>query len=173
QSELDVNFPQLHKLSKLGSCASGMEGYNRMYNPDYTHTYEPEVIDDIRVNTRELLCKFEEDDAKGPGYLCRYTTALSYYTHKPDSNFKVNGDIVPQNAVGIAKSWIDRTFVVSEIETAFDRLPEWLSDLSYKDGKYIIGFSGCGCSGSVGVSPVTIDGVLHLKVTSEASLMCS
>ncbi len=164
--EIENIFPQLQGVNKRYSCSAGLS-IPHIIN----QYYKPEIIDKYSVRSRELECQFKADDVKGRGYLCRYNTDLSYYSHKPEDYFKIKGEIVPARAVEIAKSWINRNFFPNDIDR--DHLPEWLSDISYSDGKYMIGYSGCGCWGSVEVMPMEVNNALHLKLISEPSLACS
>lgn len=164
--EIESNFSQLQGVNKHSSCSAGLT------NPHIINQkYEPEIIDNNSVRSRELMCRFKADDVKGRGYLCRYISNLSYYSHKPENYFKIEGKITPIRAVEIAKSWINRKFSPNSIDN--DQVPAWLSNISYNDGKYVIGYSGCGCWGSVEVKPEEVDNILHLKLISQPNLTCS
>jgi hypothetical protein len=117
-----VLFPELQNAERTASCAPLMATWVIV-------TYEPVVLDEHRVQTRELHCTRRVVDER-----CKVVSEVRYYLDDPDEYFAVDGKMSPERALRIARlahGW------ASEMPVAAIAGAE-------KAGVYLVTLSRCG-----------------------------
>jgi hypothetical protein len=113
-------FPELHGAERTATCAPSMA-------PWVVLRYEPEVLDEHRVRTRELHCTKRVVDER-----CKVVSEVRYYLDEPGEYFAVDRRMSPQRALRIARlahGWASDMPVAAIAEEA---------------GVYLVTLSECG-----------------------------
>jgi hypothetical protein len=84
-------FPQLSGVRRTRTCAPASAAWVIL-------TYEPEVLDEHRVRTRELQCSERVIDAR-----CNVVSEVRYYLDDPREYFAVDASMNTKRALEIAK----------------------------------------------------------------------